>query len=229
MDLNNNAAGGGQRFIARYATVASPDYGVISLGNQGNWNGAGVSPFVGNTLGTVFAVNEASGFGGDFVNYQVLGVSKFNVDGEGYVRTAGQSRATAIFTKTADTTLANVTGLTATVKAAGVYNFRAILFVDADVVGGQKYTIGGTATATSVVFNINTISNTTNALVITSRQTAINGAGAGQAGSTSNYTEITGTIVVATAGTITVQFAQNAASGASSVLVNSTFVVLGSN
>lgn len=130
---------------------------------------------------------------------------------------------TAQFDKT-DTTLANVTGLSVNVAASGTYQFRAILHVTADAVGGHKYAIGGTATATSIIYQINSISNLANAFVINSRQTALGGS-AGQAGATTPYTEIIGTIVVNAAGTLTVQFAQNAAAGTSSVLARSAFNV----
>jgi hypothetical protein len=130
---------------------------------------------------------------------------------------------TAQFDKT-DTTLANITGLSVSVAAAGVYQFRAILHVTADAVGGHKYAIGGTATATSIIYQINALNNATNAFVINSRQTALAGA-AGQAGAATVYTEIVGTITVNAAGTLTAQFAQNAAGGTSSVLVGSGFNV----
>lgn len=133
-------------------------------------------------------------------------------------------RVSTQFDKTTDTTLATVTGLSVSVEAGKSYEFIARLFVDASAVGGQKYAISGTATATAIVYQINTISNTTNLFVVTSRQTALAGS-AGQAGGTSNYTEIKGLITVNAAGTLLVQFAQNASSTTSSVLVGSTLEV----
>lgn len=221
-----NAASGGQRFITRSDPTASANYGIVSLGGTGAWGG-GASAFVGSGQGTGIAQNYASGYTGNFEDFQLAQSSKYNVDYLGDVRRINQTRVTTQFDKT-NTTLAGVTGLTATVKAGGKYTFHAVLFVDADAVGGQKYAIGGTATATSIVYNINALCNTTNGYVITSRQTALAGS-SGQAGCTSNYVEINGTIVVNAAGTLTVQFAENSASGTSSVLVNSTFDVQGSN
>jgi hypothetical protein len=129
--------------------------------------------------------------------------------------------AIAQFDKT-DTTLANVTFDHAfNVSATRTYQINAKIYFDADVTGGSKWAIGGTATAAAVVYQINVICNATNLFVINSRQTALAGS-VGQAGCTAGYTEINGTITVNAAGTLTLQFAQNAASGTSSILVGST-------
>lgn len=151
---------------------------------------------------------------------------------EGHViQEAGSFVLDTQFDKTTNTTLATVTGSTsgavtllANVTAGKWYTFQAKLFVDADAVGGGKYAIGGTATATSIIYNINAINNATNLFVINSRQTSLGGS-AGQAGATALYVEINGTIKVNAAGTLTVQFAQNASNGTSSVLVGSSFIV----
>lgn len=131
------------------------------------------------------------------------------------------SRVSTQFDKT-DTTLANVTGLTANVLAGASYEFEATLFVDANVTGGSKYAIAGTATATAVIYEVTLVDDTSNANTIVDRQTALGGA-SGQAGTTAGLAKLRGLITVNAAGTLTVQFAQNAASGTSSVLVGSTF------
>jgi hypothetical protein len=143
--------------------------------------------------------------------------------GTTFVVDAGRSFVSSQFDKT-NTTLANVTGLTASVAAGKTYNFEALLFVDADVVGGSKYAIAGTATATAIKYEVVFISDSANSMVITSRQTALAGS-AGQAGTTAGICRISGTITVNAAGTLTVQFAQNAANGTSSVLTMSGFRV----
>lgn len=135
-----------------------------------------------------------------------------------------QSYVAATYT-TSSTTLANVTGLTANVSASGVYRFEAVLHVDADAVGGHKYRLAGTATATSIVYQINSINNGTNAFRINSRITDLGTSSSGEAVGTAYFTVIKGEIVVNGAGTITVQFAQNTASGTSSVVAGSTFSV----
>ena len=134
-------------------------------------------------------------------------------------------RVSTQFDKTTNTTLANITGLTFDVAAAGVYAFRVVLHYSADAVGGHKYAISGNATATSIIYQINSIANATNTFVINARHTALAGS-SGQAGSTAGMTIMEGTIVVNAAGTLTVQFAQNASNGTSSILVNSYFQLM---
>lgn len=130
---------------------------------------------------------------------------------------------TTQFDKT-DTTLADITELSIGVQASRTYNFRAVLFVDADATGGYKLAIGGTATATAIRYHIRAINDATGLFTITSRQTALAGS-AGAATGTALMIEIEGTITVNAAGTLTAQFAQNAANGTSSVLVGSLFMV----
>jgi fibronectin-binding autotransporter adhesin len=142
----------------------------------------------------------------------------------GFLGSSGFVRVSTQFDKTADTALANITGLSVSVAAGNTYQFRAVLFVTGDAVGGQKYAIAGTATATAIVYEVMTVSNSANAIVISSKQTVLGGS-VGQAGSTDDFTTIEGLITVNAAGTLTVQFAQNAANGTSSVLVGSHMLV----
>ncbi|MEM3145985.1 MAG: hypothetical protein QW838_02875 [Candidatus Nitrosotenuis sp.] len=157
---------------------------------------------------------------------------------DGYVLTTAAAQATGVqwkmntslvttstFTVTNSTALSAVPGLSVNVRAGRKYIFRAVLFVDADATGGHKYAIGGSATAAAVKYHIRSINDATNAFVITSRQTALGGS-AGQAGATTVFTEIVGAIDVSAAGTLNVQFAQNAANGSSSVLALSFFEVV---
>lgn len=129
-------------------------------------------------------------------------------------------RVSTQFDKAANTTLADVTGLSVALAASTTYGFRAVLFVDGDATGGHKYAAAYSGSVTAIIFQINSVRNDTNALVITSRQTA-SGGNAGAAGGTAFQTVIEGTITANGTGNLTVQFAQNAASGTSSVLVNS--------
>lgn len=133
-------------------------------------------------------------------------------------------RTTAGFSKTNDTTLANITGLTHNVKAARVYEFEAILYTTSDVAGGVKFSIAGTATATSIVYEALVFNGA--AASAQTRATTLGTAVGGVTAVTVAYCRITGTIEVNAAGTLTVQFAQNASNAAAStVLTNSTFRV----
>lgn len=139
----------------------------------------------------------------------------------GLMRSAGLLTTTAQFDATT-TTLANITGLvTPSLTAGKTYNFRAVLQLTPDTVGGQKIAIAGTATATTLIAQVNSINNTTNANILNSRLTSL-GSSAGVAGGTTDFTTIDGTIIVNAGGTLAIQFAQNAANGTSSVLIGSS-------
>jgi hypothetical protein len=138
-------------------------------------------------------------------------------------QTGSRKRVATQFDKT-DATLADVADLSVTVTAGRSYSFRAVLYVNTDAVGGHKYAIAGTATATAIVYQINSINNGSNAFRINSRQTALGGS-AGEAVGTAYYTELIGLITVNAGGTLLPQFAQNAANGTSSVLVGSHFIL----
>jgi hypothetical protein len=136
----------------------------------------------------------------------------------------GTDRVTTQFDKTTDTALADITGISVPVLAGKTYRMRAVLHVNADLAGGHKYAISGTCTASSIIYYIR--SNSGAVMEINSRQTTLGGsAGISVVTSATNLVLIDGTISVATDGTLTVQFAQNSASGTSSVLVGSNFEV----
>lgn len=132
-------------------------------------------------------------------------------------------RNSAQFDKTSDTTLANIPGLTRNVEAGRIYAFTATLPTTSNSSGGVKAAVAGTATATSIIYDCFT---TDAGATVQTRATALATA-CGGATAVSNATIlIRGTIVVNAAGTLTVQFAQNASNGsASSVLANATWVI----
>ena len=133
-------------------------------------------------------------------------------------------RNSSQFDKTSDTTLANVTGLSRNVEAGRAYGFEATLYTTSNTAGGIKCAIGGTATATSVIYDAVITQNGAMVAPGTTRATALATAVADVTNVSAAKVKITGTIVISGAGTLTVQFAQNASNGsASSVLINSTF------
>lgn len=131
------------------------------------------------------------------------------------------SRVSTQFDKT-NTSLANVTGLSSPLKAGRTYKFVASLPVTADAVGGYKVAVSGTCTATAIYYDVTVV--TTGVAPSLSRQTALDGATGGILGTTVRIW-IEGTITVNAAGTLTIQFAQNAANGTSSVLVGAEMVL----
>lgn len=155
--------------------------------------------------------------------YSVAGTSIAELNASGVVDIFGSKRVASNVNSTT-TTLANVAGLVVSLEAGKTYKFRAWLPYTADATGGHKYAIAGTATATSIIYQIKSISDATGLLVISARKTALAGA-EGQAGATAGETVIEGLITVANAGTLTVQFAQNAAGGTSTILAGATLKV----
>jgi len=139
---------------------------------------------------------------------------------------SAERRVSTQFDKTSSATLSDVTGLSVNVAAGRTYRFEAYLYTTSNVAGGVKFAIAGTATATNIIYQATNVS--ANTLVgTTARATALATAVGDVTAVTAAYCIITGTITVATAGTLTVQFAQNAGNAAaSSVLVGSTFSVV---
>lgn len=144
----------------------------------------------------------------------------------GILQTGGYSRVAADVAVTSNTTLANITGLTATVQAGLTYEFEAVLYTTANVAGGVQFAIAGTATHTSIIYEAN-VDQGGAALVIGTSRAAASGTKVGDVtAATAARCRITGTTTVNAAGTLTVQFAQNASNGAAStVLRGSTLKV----
>ncbi len=136
---------------------------------------------------------------------------------------ARHRRVSSQFDKT-NVTLSDIPDLSIDLLAGRSYHFKAVLFVDTDAIGGHKYAVAGTCTATVIIAEILALRNSTLAYTIATRVTAL-GSAAGEASGTAYLTIIEGTITVNAAGTLTIQFAQNAANGTSSVLVGSTLSV----
>ena len=130
--------------------------------------------------------------------------------------------ATADFSKTSDTTLANVTGLSVTVAAGGIYRFRAVLMLSCGASGGGKAAINGSCTATDIRYMSWASTATTWAV---GSATSLGGVAVGT--TSAMVLHITdGYINVANGGTLAVQWAQNASNGtASTVYKGSTFSV----
>jgi hypothetical protein len=129
-------------------------------------------------------------------------------------------RCPSQFDKTTNTTLGNITNCTVNVDAGKTYDCVAELQITADATGGYKLSFGGTATATSVGYQVQAINDGTSLFTITSWQTAL-AAPIGAATGTSVHVTISGSIVVNAAGYVGALFAQNVATGTSSVLAGS--------
>lgn len=234
------------------ARIAVDGYGGPAVNNLRRANGSAASPsgvLSGDTIGTfafqgygasayisgvVFRATAVENFTntatGSRASVETCAIGsatpapKFEVGPTGVCMTKGTVRVATQFDKTSDVTLANVTGLTVNVEASRSYRFKARLYTTSNSSGGVKAAIGGTATATAIIYEALTFNSA--AISAQTRATALATAVGGVTAVTAALIEIEGTIAVNAAGTLTVQFAQNASNGAaSSVLVGSYFEV----
>jgi hypothetical protein len=137
------------------------------------------------------------------------------------------SRVASNFTTTSGS-LVDITGLFATVTAGASYAFEAVLFCLLDTSGGGAWSMSGTCTATTIVYDIQVVNtNSIGAWLVASHQTALNGsASTGGAGVTEVQAVIRGLITVNAAGTLRPRFAQAVGGNpASTVRVTSHFKV----
>jgi len=129
-----------------------------------------------------------------------------------YYGLANMAFTTSDFSKTSDTTLANVTGLSHTVASGGKYVFTAMLFTTSGATGGVKVAVSGTATATAIIGMVEMMGAQYEATQFTALNSA-QGEAAVDVG-----VRIEGYITVNAGGTLTIQFAQQASDGTASVV-----------
>lgn len=143
----------------------------------------------------------------------------------GKFETSDIAVVTTQFDKTSSTALADITfDRTFNVSASRTYSFEFEGYTTSNVAGGVKFAIGGTATATAIIYEA--LVDDAAVLAAQTRTTTLGNAVGGITAVTNAKVKITGTITVNAAGTLTVQFAQNASNGtASSVLVGSIFTI----
>lgn len=132
----------------------------------------------------------------------------------GYYQFAGGKRVTGNQTVTDSTALVSSTDLTCTVTAGRHYTFRFLLYFTTVNTSGVKVAISGTATHTSITYDARIFGVSTPALLTIARATAKDTAVGVTATGTAAYVEITGSTTINAGGTLLVQFAQNAETGA---------------
>jgi hypothetical protein len=141
-----------------------------------------------------------------------------------FLGSGGHVKVASDFDTGNSTTLANITGLSTTVRAGRTYSFTAELFTTSDVAAGVKFAIAGTATATAIIYEA--LVHNAGVLVAQTRATALGTEVGAVTAVTVAKCTITGTITVNAAGTLTVQMAQNAGNATGSVaLRGSSFIV----
>jgi hypothetical protein len=197
-----------------------------------NWYGLRINAVSGGTITTnrypIYVLDTGQSYmAGNLALGKTSGATQA-LDVNGFIIDIGKKYVTSDYSKTSSTTFGNITNLSVDVEAGKTYNFRAKLNITAGATGGHKYVVAGTCTATDIRYRIVSKADgvLTDFAINSVQQTALAGAGVGQAGSTAYDTEIEGTITVNAAGTLVVQFAQNVSNATASVVKRgSTFFV----
>lgn len=147
-----------------------------------------------------------------------------DLDVNGFIEWKGASRVSSTFSKSSDTTLAAITGLTSTLVAGKSYKFELLLYT-AGSAGGVKFDLnGGTATATAINGDSYVMDQKT--IPVQTEFTALATTLCSTSTVTGGTCHITGLITVNGAGTFIPRFAQNSSSGtASTVSVGSTMIL----
>ncbi len=132
-------------------------------------------------------------------------------------------RQVAQYDIASSTVLANP-GMQVTLIAGKSYKFRAVLVMAAGATGGIEYSVGGTATATTVGWTTTLFNQvSTPAFVASAQETGLGAGSQVTAAADTGYTAyIDGVITVAAGGTFGPQFAQKVSNGTnSSMLIGS--------
>jgi hypothetical protein len=212
--VSNFSTGAGNLLIG---TSTVGDFGTSCVGCFAIANGTAPSSSPADEF-QLYSADSAAGDANAFARNEAGEINRL---------TGLSARVSTQFDKTSDTTLANVTGLSRNVEAGRTYAFTAVLYTTSNVAGGVKAAIGGTATATSIIYQADVLDGSTQATVGTARATSLATTVGDVTAVTAARITITGTIVVNAAGTLVPQFAQNTSNGtASSVLVNSSFQLI---
>ena len=145
----------------------------------------------------------------------------------GWMQWGGQKRVSSDFSKTSSATLSDVTGLSVDVQAGRTYSFEAFISYTCAAAGGVRAAIGGTATATNIIYDGWIIDSAANGIKGNAQATALAGVVANAATTgTAGHIIIRGTITVNAAGTLTVQFAQSVSNGTASVAKRGSYFIV---
>ena len=180
--LNDGSVGIGTtspvaRLHVPVAPTGSANFGLVSLGS-GPWDGTTAGFFAGSASGTVLAANAASGYGGNLLDLQVAGSSKFKVDSTGALTLGGTlgvaSGGTGAATFTANGVLYGNTTSAIQVTAQGgantilIANAGAPSFSASPTIGTSvtvPTVIGGTAASSTLALRSTSGVGTSDALL----------------------------------------------------------------
>lgn len=120
-----------------------------------------------------------------------------------------------------NTTLADIPGLTGLALDIGTYTFAINLYGTAGGTGGWKVAFNYTTAVLSAI-NANALAYTASAVAASNTTTTTTQTSIIASNTAFTNAAITGTMVVSTAGTVALQFAENSSNGTSSIFVGST-------
>jgi hypothetical protein len=192
---------------------------VITLGDDGGWN----HPFIITNTADADEMLTVQNTSSLVIGYVARGKTKtfLPTSDTWYLMDSVSSILRYVasdWAKTSDTTLADITGLSANVIAGGVYKVRVFLNMQTNASGGTKVALSGTATVTALRLRVVIFKDTDH---IVSNITALNT----PVGETAVHRQIVleGYVAVNAGGTLTVQAAQNASNAsATTVYAGST-------
>ena len=208
--------------MTRYhnAAAVSTTAPAYYVGEMGGDFGYGVYSYNGSTTLTALYVSTTG--------YVSIGTTSPNTNldlSTGFIEWGGESRVSATFTKTSDTALAAIPGLSSTLVAGKTYAFEIQLYTTGVALGGTKVDLsGGTATATAIIGQATSFDGTT--VRTGTRVAALNTALCSNASNAAALCQIYGTITVNAGGTFIPRFAQNTSNATSStVAIGSTMII----
>jgi hypothetical protein len=133
------------------------------------------------------------------------------------------ARSTSDFTKNANITLTDVTGLSFAVGANDIWHFRFVLRGESSTAAGWRFTLTGPAAPTAVWFGIGSTQDAPSAGAGTTFTGIV---AAGGAAGTSQLYEVVGLLRNgANAGTVQLQAAQNASDATNSIIRAESYVI----
>jgi hypothetical protein len=145
----------------------------------------------------------------------------------GFLKWGGTARAAADFSVASNVALANVPGMSVNLLSGKTYAIEAELsFTDA-AAGGVKAAIGGSCTATSIVYDGWVIDAAAGGIKGNAQGAALGAAVANTTTTgTAGHITIKGSITVNVPGTLTIQFAQNTSNATASVVKQGSYLVV---
>jgi hypothetical protein len=149
-----------------------------------------------------------------------------NVSGpDGWMLYGGQKRVSSDMSVTSNTTLADITGLSVSLAAGDTYSFVATLFCTTGATaGGVKVGLAGTATITDLIADGHVRDGAT--IIAGTRVSTLTTVIASTNAGTAPVITIMGTITVNAAGTLKLQFAQNASNATASVVKRGSTLIV---